>query len=489
NAGDDRQSLYVTQDATAGVSAVKIENNGGGYGLEIDNSGSLTGYGGLYLTMGSGSEHGAWIYSDEDAGANKPLVFIEADNIGFDTTALKIQNDGTSYGLQIDQNGAGQGLYVDASGGGEGIRVYNNGGTNPAFYARRETTDELVLIGWDSTQTSGNNYFYRNLASADTAGPIMFIEQDNAGDDQTALFVQQDGTGNGIYSLSTGGGDAIKATSTGSGRAGWFFRDQASGVTNTPVMYIEQENAGDDQNALTIQQDGTGTGLFLDVNGNAPSVYIDSEAASQTVMTIDKISTGANPALAVTDNVADSFVHFIRGKASTAANWMYRDYNAGNTTGPLLFLEQDNVDDDQAVLKIQQDGTAGQGVYILQLGESSTSSAFTINRQDNGAQYTTVNLAANRASITGSNYFLRNLNSTYTAGPVMFIEQDNSDDNQNALNIQQDGTGNGIFIDQNGNNEAVYIDAECTTDTVMTVDKVSTGTGATAVFPENTAAT
>jgi len=52
-------------------------------------------------------------------------------------------------------------------------------------------------------------------------------------------------------------------------------------------------------------------------------------------------------------------------------------------------------------------------------------------------------------STVASNYFYRNVDSTVSSSPTVFIEQDHASDDQNALTVQNDGTGDGLFIDQN----------------------------------------
>jgi len=47
----------------------------------------------------------------------------------------------------------------------------------------------------DRTSDYGTNYIYRDLSSADTAGPVVNIVQTNTGDDQVSLRVQQDAVG------------------------------------------------------------------------------------------------------------------------------------------------------------------------------------------------------------------------------------------------------------------------------------------------------
>ena len=48
--------------------------------------------------------------------------------------------------------------------------------------------------------SGGTLYLYRNLASADTDSPILKVVNDNSGDDQKTLWIQQDApAGASIY--------------------------------------------------------------------------------------------------------------------------------------------------------------------------------------------------------------------------------------------------------------------------------------------------
>src|SRR6056297_3565329 len=61
---------------------------------------------------------------------------------------------------------------------------------------------------------------------------------------------------------------------TTSGYGSWVYRNLASDSTDSALMFIEQDNAGDNRDALHIQQDGTGRGLYIDQNGNTVALRI-----------------------------------------------------------------------------------------------------------------------------------------------------------------------------------------------------------------------
>lgn len=156
------------------------------------------------------------------------------------------------------------------------------------------------------TGTTGNGmWVYRNLASASTNSPLVFIEQDNAGDDQPALNIQQDGSNYGLYVNSNAENtktydnrfdgasteSVIGGFQNGTGRAGYFYRNQVLATTDKPVVEIRQDNAGDDQNVLDVNNDGTGNGLFIDQNGNGIALNIDN-AGTSAGLVVDGAGTG-----------------------------------------------------------------------------------------------------------------------------------------------------------------------------------------------------
>lgn len=139
---------------------------------------------------------------------------------------------------------------------------------------------DRFLYDLDSTNSTDGININRNYAGVASAS-VMTIVQDNTADINQVLRLQQDGTGYAIYAYKTYDGtngaayieDSSGGASTNyielcsggnaSRRTGYFYRNLASANTATPVVAIVQDNAGDDQAALNIQQDGSAPGIIV----------------------------------------------------------------------------------------------------------------------------------------------------------------------------------------------------------------------------------
>jgi len=419
---------------------------------------------------------------------------------GNSTTGTFTITDGADADMTFATNGTGS-VIVDQDGDGIGLDIDSEATTVNSYglnvvtgqgaRAAKLTADASVntYLAMDNAYVGGSNHFKRDLAAANTGGPVVFIEQDNAGDDQNALNVQQDGTGKGQFIDQNG--DAIgldidsEATTltnyglqviTGQGAiAGYFatsanefarlgqpnnangsnqfYRDLAAAATGGPVAYFTNDNAGDDQNVITLKQDGTGRGLFIDQNGDADGLFIDTEATTAASYGLRIEATqGAHPCWIGTGS--NDF--YIKEKSGGAAsNYFYRNEVAATTAGPVILLVQDNAGDDQNALNIQNDGT-GQGLFIDQNGdaiglhidtEATTAASYGLHvvagqgasvARFEGANTLVANFADDNSS--GSFFFNRNAASGLTSGPVMGIRNDNAGDDQPVLAIQQDVT-------------------------------------------------
>lgn len=96
-----------------------------------------------------------------------------------------------------------------------------------------------------------------------TAGFVLYINQDNIGaNDKNSygIYVDSESQFDPPFYSNMSNGKAITQLGHYSSNIGtnWFFRDVPASVSNIPVVFIEQDNAADDQAALLIQQDGTG---------------------------------------------------------------------------------------------------------------------------------------------------------------------------------------------------------------------------------------
>ena len=172
NAGDDQSVLTVTSAANAAASnpMVSFETTNAAFDQAV-----------LSITS-VGIGYGLRIVTGVDAAAAVPLVHFQATDAAYDQEILKIRQDGVGRGIFVDQNGNNYGLEIDS-----------------------EATDNdgiYIAVGLGVVCQLGNPIganatyrFWRNLAAADTVSPVMKVNQTHVGDDQTALFIQQDGDG------------------------------------------------------------------------------------------------------------------------------------------------------------------------------------------------------------------------------------------------------------------------------------------------------
>ena len=204
------------------------------------------------------------------------LVKITQDNAGDDQIAFRVVQDGTADATDIDQNGSSGRLMfgrISAAGNAsDGIDIRHDG-TGFAGIFKDGTTNIVELTEGGASTSSATATFYRNLAAADTSEAMITITQDNAGDDQQAVKIINDGTAYAIlcrnaasptnYAYLVAGGANTDA------RTGWFYRNLASASTAEPMVFIHNDNAGDDQAALSINQDSANASILVDQNGNS----------------------------------------------------------------------------------------------------------------------------------------------------------------------------------------------------------------------------
>jgi len=435
------------------------------------------------------------------------------------TVNISVVNANTAYRgvghLPLSGGTLSSGLIVDHSDAVDSISINHTGTTKESFHAASLANDNMISLnnnfdgastvitnlGWGRGSIA-TNWYYRNLASTSTAGPVMFIEQDNSGDDQNALTIQNNGTGYGLFVDQNGDAESIvsrfsntrttnaidfesddnneiaifgrpRTQTTGSN---WLYRDLASTATAGPVLFIEQDNASDDQSALKIQNDGTGNGLFIDQNGNGIALNITSDAPVGQLIYARGVQT-SNSLINVYgygENTATSYVFGV-GHGSSTGNAVNIE-NAGAGDGLLI-----NQDGNGVALNIDSQATTADGLYIDTI--TSGKSLKIVHHSNVGVGvnilastlYSSMQLENHYTSASNLNYvqlarhsgsantFYRDLTSVDTSGSVVLIKQDNTGDDQYGLLIQQDGTGAGIVIDQNGNGVGLNIDSEATT--------------------------
>jgi len=182
--------------------------------------------------------------------------------------------------LTVDQNADAKGIYIDSEATtASNYPLHVNAPTTTSIAAFITDGDANSVVIGHPGYGDGTLRVYRNFASASTTGPVASIIQDNAGDDQAVLKILQDGEDYGIeIDMNQDDHAAIYADITGATMslgdithviATYLFdRDVASATSASPVFMIRQDNAGDDQDALSIQNDGTGVAIALSGAGN-----------------------------------------------------------------------------------------------------------------------------------------------------------------------------------------------------------------------------
>ncbi len=262
----------------------------------------------------------------------------------------------------------------------------------------------------------------RDLAAASTNSPLTSIVQDNAGDDQKALYVRSDST------ICAGVG---------------FYRNvtvpvQGAGEEPRPILYIEEGDANSQGNSVVIWDKSTmGASLFISVEAaksNASSTYSGLRVYSN--------SAHVGPDGGYLVNLAQD--------------------NANSQVGELHIIDATNPTIPRGALRVTTTYEQ-KGIYVYHQADSDGVSAV----------YLDIHGKSNAI------YAARNESDADTA--LVYLNNDHANSTGDTLSARQDGIGRGVFIDQNANGLALSIDKDCTIDNTRTwaakVDSDNAGTG------------
>ncbi len=268
--------------------------------------------------------------------------------------------------------------------------------------------------------------------SGDTMSGTLNMNSNDITNIDQATITNSDGFGLTISSPDTNNIVYLGKATSGDKYGAFFSRNYDSTETAQPVVRITDDNSGDNQNALQIQQDGTGQGLKITQNGANYGMSILAPDSNNEVL-LGKSTTG--------DKVGAYF---------------YRNYDSSETTSGVVRVVDDNSADNQPALHIQQDGT-GYGMYIDQNGNGQ---ALNINT----AATTGTGLYVQGTSSFNSAYGLARVISL-GAGAAMREESSGSaiadyivaSGTGAGAKIYQYGTGQGMYIEQKNGNEGLWI--------------------------------
>jgi len=352
---------------------------------------------------------------------------IKLENVLFDScgsNGLYIGNATTNMHISIKRcefrNNTSDGIeYLDSSNfiEIEDCKFSGNGG-----YAINNVTNSRIK--------TYNCEFNNNTSGAFVTNPIM--AQNNYGTDITdaSLFSRSRFLAN-LTAYTDICRSPLDTTASNV-----FHRNMTAADTAGAVVAMVQEHAGDDQDVLSMKQDGSGRAIYIDHNYNSNALYIEAANSSAAVLNINCVDHTV-PAILTT----------------------------GYLESAKLKINQDN---DEYGIDIDSEATTKAGIHIV-TGQGATAARFLSNSEC----YT--DLATDITNATANNIFYRNLDAASTNCPLAMFFQDHATDDQDVVNIRQDGTGKGLFIDQNKNNYGIHIDSEATTKAGLQIDMANVG--------------
>ncbi len=225
-----------------------------------------------------------------------------------------IRTRGTLSGntLFINKNAtfAGSGIVFTASGGA----VFNEQSNNVDFRIESDGNTNMFFVdaSADSIGIGKNN----PKATLDVLGTISgsmlrvyngststgaYISQRGNG---TALDIISNGTTTDVFnlearSLTTGVALDVYGSALTTGGLARFYSNSTSALTRNLVSIINNSSSATKTTPFRILQAASYTGAFIDMNGNAPALDIDSESTTQPGIRIDMPSNYAseNPEL------------------------------------------------------------------------------------------------------------------------------------------------------------------------------------------------
>lgn len=230
-----------------------------------------------------------------DVNAGDALNVINAGTgIGFDLSqtgvaiATRLQQSADTTNVQLNKLGTGVGSNLALDNDGTGINIFSNqDGNGIALSIDSEATSQpLIELLPITSNTRGDIAF----GTARTADPTTPSEGDVWYDSTAANLVLYDGVSNKDLTQQDTQNDLDGAYDDGSTITADAGAVQIN-VTSTNVGLDVVKTDTDGNNAVQIENDGTGDGLFINQDGNGKAIEIDSEATSEPSLSFLQLNT------------------------------------------------------------------------------------------------------------------------------------------------------------------------------------------------------
>ena len=503
-----RNLVEMTNDNTAatGATVLKIQQDAAQNALAIDQNGNAAG---LYIDTEATTAAGINIVSPAQttgrvidlSGADSLTsgYMIVADSNSASTSSRTLVRFANENALAVNttvlevESAAGMGLLVDQNGNEKAISIQSESTTSDILKvnANALTTGRAldVVVSPGSGFTTGSiARFYSGSSDSGTKNLVEMTNDNAAASGSTVLNIQQDAAQTGLFIDQNGNGDALsidteattqdgilvraQALTTGSaiaitdvnalttGSIGWFHSSSSTTDTRSLVKIHNDHASATGTTSLEVVQDAAQKALFIDQNGNARALDIDSEAttAFSVALNSDQTTTGVGIFATADSLTTGNVAHFVSISADTGARdvvFIHND-NALATGATALKVTQDAA---QTGLFIDQNGN-GVGMYID--SEATTANVITAaNTVTSGSVF----VASSSDSLTTGaiGYFRSNSANTSTRQLVRIINDNALATGATGLRIQQDSTAPAAILDK-GTTDGGFVDWTATAD-------------------------
>ncbi|MCH8049240.1 hypothetical protein IH979_00840, partial [Patescibacteria group bacterium] len=241
--------------------------------------------------------------------------------------------------------------------------------TGTIFNPRSSAAFSGDLFQAVSSGAATGRMFFTSISNASASVDGYVIT--NAG---TGESVRVDQNGNTGSTVSDSDGGAIHVGNTGNDGLGLSVFSDNNATQSAPLVQLEADNAAFDEAVLFIQQDGTGNGIFIDQNGNGIALNIDSEATTVNLAVLDGSVLTSGDVINATANAltTGSLIDF---SSSGTFSGNLIDLNAtGAATGNFIDISSTSATATAAAINIDLDnGNNNNDVFILTSDETTIS--------------------------------------------------------------------------------------------------------------------
>lgn len=548
NTGTGAAGNFTINNAASAANAVFVQTNGTGPGVNINLTNAASSAAGLLATTtgsgpavngrNQGAGNGfAGLFSNTDASNTFPA--IQAETVGSGSAIRAFQTTGNGTGIDVfmqnttsnapgivaNQTGLGQGVEINmqnTTSESSALRI-NHSGIGTAISANRPiqatgfigdgsqltnlAVGDLTYPFKDSVTTAltGNDVFalkYNNAANK----RVLRVESLSPTNGSSALSVQQNGTGLGIFSRidnAAAGSSAIYGTtnsnlggviapvgvygeSTGTGSLAASFRINNTGNT-FPAVFVETNGSGPGINvrnigttngiaglftntvatntfpAIQASTAGTGPGVRVIQNstsvGRGMDVFMQNPASTETGISIEHQGLGSAARFTITNagsttpgiaSATSGTGAAIEATTSTGFAAVYAK-REGSSNGNAGLFEITNADNTFPVIQSNTVGTGAAGNFKVSNG-SNTGPA--LMGETNGGNLSSGVYGNN----TGDGFgVLGRANGTSFGSAAVYGEQLGTGDAAGAFRISNPAnTMSGLYGETNGGGPALF---------------------------------